>query len=102
VQPDRVHACGCGATAGVRLSACGWRCPAHTPAALAGRPEPGSARYCAPLRCYCGGCASYGRPLEPVLATVVDVRAVASGRRRVRSLAEYRAAQAQVREGRDA
>jgi len=41
------------------------------------------------------------RPLEPVAPTVVDVRAVASGRRRVRSLAEYREAQARVRGGQD-
>jgi hypothetical protein len=97
-MPD--GACGCGETAGVRLFACGWRCPSHTPAALAGQPEPDTARYCAPLRCYCGGCASWDRPLEAVVATVVDVRAVASGRRRVRSLAEYRAAQAQANGGR--
>lgn len=36
--PD-AHRCGCGATTGVRLFICGWRCPEHTPAALAGHPE---------------------------------------------------------------
>jgi hypothetical protein len=85
----------CGRT-DTRLYACGWRCPAHTPARLAGRPEPDTARYCAPLRCYCGNCDSYDRPLEPVTVTVVDFRAVASGKRRA-PLADYRAAQAQVR-----
>lgn len=34
------HRCLCGATIGVRLFICGYRCPAHTPAAMAGRPEP--------------------------------------------------------------
>jgi hypothetical protein len=34
------HRCGCGSTAGVRLYISGWRCPLHTPAALAGHPEP--------------------------------------------------------------
>lgn len=34
------HRCLCGTTAGVRLYISGYRCPAHTPAALAGRPEP--------------------------------------------------------------
>lgn len=35
------HRCLCGTTTGVRLYISGWRCPEHTPAALAGRPEPG-------------------------------------------------------------
>ena len=84
---------------GTRLYACGWRCPDHTPARLAGRPEPDAARYCAPGRCYCGGCPSAGRPLDPVTRTVVDVRAVASGKRRS-SLGEYREAQAAMRRSR--
>lgn len=42
------HRCFCGATLGVRLYIGGYRCPAHTPAALAGRPEPGGHR--PPLR----------------------------------------------------
>ena len=92
-------ACGsgsCGETAGVRLYACGPRCPAHTPAKLAGHPEPDTARYCAPYRCYCGGCPSYERPLEPIAATVVDIRAIASGKRRS-SPTGYRDAQADSR-----
>lgn len=35
------HRCLCGTTTGVRLYISGYRCAAHTPAALAGRPEPG-------------------------------------------------------------
>ena len=34
----------------------GTRCPAHTPAALAGQPEPGAGRYCPPGICWCGHC----------------------------------------------
>jgi Bifunctional DNA primase/polymerase, N-terminal len=34
----------------------GARCPAHTPAALAGQPEPGAGRYCPPALCRCGHC----------------------------------------------
>lgn len=30
----------CGTAEGLRLYACGHRCPSHTPAALAGKPEP--------------------------------------------------------------
>ncbi|HEY8378103.1 MAG TPA: hypothetical protein VIK91_16515 [Nannocystis sp.] len=75
----------CGAVDDVRLYPCGPRCPEHTPAAIAGEPEP-SGQYCAPARCYCGSptCPaypSYRRPLEPVAETVVDRRAVESGRR---------------------
>jgi len=85
--------CPCGAQAGVRLYACGYRCPAHTPSALAGQPEPDYARYCAPLRCYCGNCPSW-TPDSTYHdgATVIDLRAVASGKRRS-SLTEYRNAQ---------
>jgi hypothetical protein len=39
-----------------RLYPAGWRCPAHTPAALAGKPEPGGGRYCPPGICWCGNC----------------------------------------------
>ena len=53
----------------------GPRCPAHTPAALAGQPEPDSARYCLAI-CYCGQCST--RPVP---------------------LAEYREAQARTRTG---
>ena len=45
----------CGATP-AHLYPAGWRCAAHTPAALAGRSEPGARRYCPPALCYCGHC----------------------------------------------
>jgi hypothetical protein len=45
----------CGATP-ARLYPAGWRCTAHTPAALAGQPEPGAGRYCPPAICWCGHC----------------------------------------------
>lgn len=32
--------CVCAATDGLRLYPSGWRCPLHTPAAIAGEPEP--------------------------------------------------------------
>jgi len=96
-------ACYCGTTEGTRLYACGYRCPEHTPARLAGKPEPDENRYCAPFRCYCGSrdcgaSGSYARPLEPVTANVVDLRAVASGKRRS-TLTEYRDAQANTKGG---
>jgi hypothetical protein len=91
----RTQPCHCGEP-DTRPYAEGWRCPAHTPSARAGLPEPDSARYCAPLRCYCGQHDSYDRPLDPVTDTIVDARAVASGKRRS-TPAEYRAAQAAVR-----
>lgn len=31
----------------------GYRCKTCTPAALAGKPEPGQTACCAPARCYC-------------------------------------------------
>jgi hypothetical protein len=46
--------CGAGQT---RLYLVGPRCPAHTPAALAGEPEPGAGACCPPARCWCGACA---------------------------------------------
>ena len=49
----------CGATP-ARLYPAGWRCPAHTPAAVAGRPEPGADRYCPPAICWCGQCPAPG------------------------------------------
>jgi hypothetical protein len=94
-MPPPDQPCGHGGSCGrpdTRPYACGPRCPDHTPAQLLGRPEPDTARYCAPDRCYCGGCPSAGRPLEPITRTVVDVRAVASGKRRA-SLGAYREAQ---------
>lgn len=82
----------------MHLYPCGYRCAEHTPARLAGNPEPDSAQYCAPNRCYCGNCASWTELpayTDNLQRTTVDVRAIASGRRRA-SLAEYRAAQATV------
>jgi hypothetical protein len=82
-----------------RLYACGLRCAGHTPARLAGKPEPDTGRYCAPNRCYCGTCPSWTeRPVytDNLQRTTVDARAVASGKRRS-SPAGYRSAQATVR-----
>lgn len=45
----------CGATP-ARLYPAGPRCAAHTPAALAGRSEPGAGRYCPAALCWCGHC----------------------------------------------
>lgn len=45
----------CGATP-ARPFKTGWRCLAHTPAALAGKPELGAGRYCPPGICWCGHC----------------------------------------------
>ena len=73
----------------------GPRCAAHTPAARAGKPEPDAARYCMGI-CYCEkGCAP-PVPLAPVRRTVIDDRVIASGKRRARSLGEYREAQART------
>lgn len=88
-----MNPCPCGSP-DARLFAEGWRCPAHTPAARAGKPEPDIARYCAPLRCYCGQCPSWTPDTSyHVGETVLDIRAVASGKRRS-NLTEYRNAQA--------
>lgn len=91
---DRVCPGSCGRT-DTRPYACGPRCPEHTPARLAGLPEPDIARYCAPRRCRCGQCPSYGRALESIRPTIVDTRAVASGKRRA-PLGQYREAQAAI------
>jgi hypothetical protein len=88
--------CYCG-PAETRPYACGPRCRAHTPAALAGRPEPGTRRYCAPARCYCGSCPSWTPDASYFPGdTVVDIEAVRSGKRRS-SLTQYRNAQANSR-----
>jgi len=91
--------CLCGASDEVDLFPCGWRCPEHTPSRLAGRPEPGEGRYCAPTRCYCGECPSYGKHVVCIdyQGTVVDLRAIASGKRRS-SPTEYRNARAALAE----
>ena len=84
--------CYCG-SADTRLYACGYRCPSHTPAALAGQPEPDSKRYCAPSRCHCGGCPSWTPDSAYRIGdTILDVKAVVSGKRRS-NLAQYRSAQ---------
>jgi hypothetical protein len=77
---QRVTATRCGATPARRYLT-GLCCPAHTPAALAGRPEP-PAGSCAPDRCYCGTCPAY----EPMTA----VREIP--RRRIQQLEEKGAA----------
>ena len=73
----------------------GPRCPAHTPAARAGRPDPDTARYCLAI-CYCGGCPARPRLLTPIRDTVTDLDAVRSGKRRA-SEAALRNARAQTR-----
>jgi len=78
-----------------------WRCPDHTPAAMAGRPEPDIGRYCLAI-CYCGGCE--GRPAStapssPIRDTVVDFRATAAGKHRT-TPARYREAQQYVQQAR--
>jgi hypothetical protein len=75
--PARQHPCAWHGPAGTcaatptRLFLPGWRCPAHTPAALAGQPEPGTGRYCPPAVCWCGRCppARPGRAALRVLVT---------------------------------
>ena len=84
--------------------AAGPRCPDHTPAKLAGLPEPDSKRYCASYRCYCGhrdcpASGSYVRPLEPITANVIDLNAIKSGKRRSSKAAYQEAQQAQTRGG---
>ena len=82
IGTDQRH---CGAARGVRLYGTGLRCPAHTPAALAGRPEPAPGP---------GMPASAWTALSPLgTSALIDARAVASGKRRS-SLHVYRAAQA--------
>jgi hypothetical protein len=79
-----------------RLYPCGRRCASHTPAALAGKPEPDTGRYCPPAICYCGGCGIRSRPPDPAADTVVDLDAIKSGKRRSTPEA-FRDAQAQTR-----
>lgn len=77
----------CRATEGVRAFLIGPRCPAHTPSALAGRPEP------QPGPGMPAGAWSTPSPIND--SRVADARAVASGKRRSNPLA-FRAAQAAV------
>lgn len=98
-QPAAVHQCQTGTCTRLdtRMYATGHQCPDHTPAALKGDPEPGRGRYCAPGRCYCGACPWWSpvNPYNVIEHTIVDVRAVASGRRRA-SIESFRAAQAEL------
>lgn len=81
----------CGAE-GARHYVSGMCCPDHTPARLAGRPEnkPDPARSMTGLRLAAGVTTPLVTPDAP---TVVDVRAIASGKRRSNPQ-DYRAAQA--------
>ena len=95
----KAQPCYCGSTQ-ARWYAAGWRCASHTPARLAGLPEPDSARYCAPNRCHCGRCPSWVPYAQtPAAPTVVDRRALLSSTGRRASLAEYRAAEADAAAG---
>jgi hypothetical protein len=77
----------CGATDDVRPYLTGMCCPAHTPAALAGRPEP------QPGPGLPAG--AWTTPSPQSASAVFDDRAIASGRRRSNPQA-YKAAQAAV------
>ncbi|MCP9205544.1 hypothetical protein [Streptomyces cucumeris] len=77
----------CHTRADVHRYVIGWRCPLHTPAAVAGRPEPQPGP---------GLPAAAWTTLSPLSASrVADARAIASGKRRSHQPA-YRAAQAAV------
>jgi hypothetical protein len=72
----------------IRPYVCGWRCPAHTPAAQAGRPEPPPGP--GPLP------GAWATPTPQGVAHVLDERAIASGKRRSNPAA-YKAAVAATR-----
>jgi hypothetical protein len=76
------RACICGETADVHLFPAGWLCKVHTPAARVGKPEPDARRYCAPLRCYCGGClpSMEHQVSDPVAVRDPGEKAVCPGR----------------------
>ena len=62
-QPGRAPGTARPARAGPPRPGCtrpGGGAPTHTPAALAGRPEPGAGRYCPPALCWCGHCPAPG------------------------------------------
>lgn len=90
----------CNSEEGVQFYVVGPVCVRHTPAALAGEPEPGADRYCPPKRCWCGGCP-WWRPYNAYAATAdswtTDARAIASGKRRA-SPEQQAAAKATVAE----
>ncbi|MFI2747942.1 hypothetical protein [Kitasatospora sp. NPDC018623] len=78
--------CGAGRTPcgrRARLYPVGWRCPAHTPAAEHGRPEPEPGP----------GYTPQSLPTPRSASALVDARAVASGKRRS-SPQDYRLARA--------
>lgn len=89
---DTAGTCGASSAAGYIT---GPRCPDHTPARLAGRPEavPDPARTLEGLRKAAG--LDPTAPMTPAGETVVDARAKASGKRRSSPQA-YRAARAAV------
>ncbi|MFI6814454.1 hypothetical protein ACIBG7_18730 [Nonomuraea sp. NPDC050328] len=76
----------------------GPRCPAHTPSALAGRPEPVDPPCVG--RCYCRECPTY-QPLNAYASLadswVIDARHIASGKKRASPQAQA-AAKATVAE----
>ncbi|MFI6979336.1 hypothetical protein ACIBSV_12220 [Embleya sp. NPDC050154] len=82
--PRRTRPCGRCGSANTRPYADGYRCPIHTPAAVAGVPEPGEGRYCSARRCYCGGCPQWTPPPTDtyVPLSVIDLKHIASGKRR--------------------
>lgn len=89
----------CRETEGVRLYATGARCPAHTPAAIAGRPEPGEGTYCPPRICWDGTCAWAGAPVPTTPShTLIDDAHVVSGKRSA-TFNELRAARLNTRKG---
>jgi hypothetical protein len=57
--PGAAGTCG---TTPARPFMTGWRCTAHTPAALASKAEPGTGRYCPPGICWCGHCPPRQHP----------------------------------------
>lgn len=73
----------CHATEGVRAYLTGPRCPAHTPSALAGRPEPQPSPGALP--------GAWTTPSPLSASAVFDNKAIASGKRRA-SAHVYRAA----------
>ncbi|MEV0619548.1 hypothetical protein AB0I81_39960 [Nonomuraea sp. NPDC050404] len=99
----------CGATP-TRRYLPGHRCADHTPAALAGLPEPPETA-CPPRRCYCGQCewwTPYNRFDVPSDTWTTDARAIASGKRRaspemraaaMAEVAEQRERRARLRKG---
>ncbi|MGV9427143.1 hypothetical protein ACWDO7_23005 [Streptomyces sp. NPDC003656] len=82
IGPERRH---CRAEEALRLYLTGLRCPLHTPAALAGRPEPAPGPGLP--------ASAWTTPSPQAASAVFDERAIASGKRRAPA-SSYRAAQA--------